>query len=310
MGNNEELKKLSAEIQRKGHIMSKLELLCQRERELTEETRRLHSVMEMEASDVEALEHISVTSFFYILIGQKVERLEKEKREALLATEKYKLVKSELDTVSKDIEKCRKELRYIERCEEKYAELWDKTVKDKVRAIEADSVEGAELNEKLSWLEARIKETDEALDEGQKVFNTAYAIIENLNFYITVMSYPRQTRRSSDRLEIQAHEKLKHADNMMLSLYSQVTRFKAELADVELDFDEEAYTYALAYASNYYVDMFAGICSNRGSVYEALEITGKIKAEASKLIFRLSERKKRLENDLAYTENKINNFNI
>ena len=310
MDNNEELKKLQSEIQRKKHTESKIELLRGRESELAEETSRLRAVMEIEVSDAEALDQTSVMSIFYTVIGQKVEKLEKEKREALIAAEKYKLAKAELDTVTSDIEKCRKELRYIQRCEERYAELWDKTVKDKANAIEDSGAEGAELNKKLFWLEARIKETEEAIAEGEKVFSTSYSIIENLNYYIAVMSNPRAHRKSSDRTEIQAHEKLKHADNMLLSLQSEVTRFKAELADIDLEFDGEVYSYALAYASNYYADMIAGLCLNGGSVYGALDSTEKIKSDASKMIYRLNERKKRLENDLCYIKKKINNFKV
>ena len=108
----EELKCLLDEISKKEHILSKLNFLCARESELVEETSRLRTDMEIEEAEAADMGKPGITTFFYTLIGKWDERLAKEKQEAADATEKYRLAVSELDEISSDIEKCRKELRH------------------------------------------------------------------------------------------------------------------------------------------------------------------------------------------------------
>lgn len=309
MEKKEEVRNLLSDIAKKEHIISKLGFLSAREKELIGEVAYLRTEMEMEEAEAVEMEKTGVLTVFLTIIGQRSERLEKERKEAIIATEKYKLAKSELDAITLDIEKCRRDLRYIERCEKKYAELIKEVATEVGENNESSEIRA--LREQLFVIESRIKETDEAIAEGERVYRAAMAVVELLSQYIKAWHpqhhYGGLKRTRSEKTKILAHEKLKQADNMLKDLPETVTRFRAELADVDLDFDGEVYPYALVSATNYYADMFAGAFTNDGSEYIARDSTKKLGNDAIQIVSRLEKRRSRLESDREVIKKKIEN---
>lgn len=304
----EELNFLQEAIKGKKHVKAKLELLRERERELIEETSNLKKIMDYEQSDVDRLNEANVVSIFYTIVGKKVEKLDKERKEAIIAEEKYKLAEAEYREIVSDIEKNERELQYIRRCEEKYAELWNIAVNSVIDTAAENNGEVAELKKQISDVEARIKEIDEAIAVGERVFHVADAILEHLYFYKRVFGYYPYTRSrsSSYRLEQEAHKRLKAADNMLTSLQSEITRFRAEISDVDLDFEKEAYPYALVRASNYYLDMLVKLINFDDGIDEAEKELKSLKLDVGQILERLSERKERNKKNIYHLERKIN----
>ncbi len=302
---NSQLKELKLTIAEKEHIEAKLEALKSRERVIGSEVIELRRIMEYECADVEKLENLGAVSLFYSLIGKKVEKLDVEKREAVLATEKYKLAVAELEDISRDIEKCERELRNIKRCEKKYAELWKLAVDKKVEDETEVKYDGelARLKEQLIETEVRLKNTDEAISEGDKLFSLGDEISELIHEYIEVNGAQRKHTPAYELIE--AHEKLKRADNMLRHLNGQISRFRAELADVDLGFDmqHDSYEYSIVGASNYYADRFV---ASEGSRYEVLREIRKLKAELGNILHRLEQRRERLQKNAESIEEKIN----
>lgn len=303
---NSQLKEMERTIAEKEHIEAKLNALKTRERDIGGKVVELQQIMEYECADVEKLEKLGAVSLFYSLIGKKVEKLDAEKREAVVATEKYKLAVAELDDILRDIEKCERELRNIKRCEEKYDELWKLAVDQSIMngREQSDTAELSELKEQAAKLAARLKNTEEAIAEGDKLFSLVDEIAELIAIYIYVMrNYNRHTPES---VMIEAHEKLMLADNKLTHLPGQISRFQAELADVDLSLDpqqQDVYNYALVGSSNYYIDMFI---STGNSVYDVQRALGELKPQVSRVLYRLSQRRERLQKNILDTQENIN----
>lgn len=298
-----QLKELKLTIAEKEHTEAKLKALKSRESELGSNVTELRGIMEYECADVEKLEKLGTVSLFYSFIGKKVEKLDEEKREAALATEKYKLAVAELEDVSKDIEKCEKVLRNIRRCEEKYDELWKGVLEQKINgeAGESENSELQALNEQSIQLEARIKNTDEAISEGDKLF----LLIDKINVLLCEYCKVMRSRNSSTAEVIEAHENLKRADNMLSHMNGQISRFRAELADVGLEFDmqNEIYDISIVGASNCFANMFV---FTEGDYYKTSDRMNRMRSELSKTLHRLAQRRERLQKNAESVREKMN----
>ena len=299
----ETLHALQKDIRKKKHTLSKLEYLKKRESELIVLTADLCKIMEYENADVEKLESFCALSLFYSFIGKKEEQLDKEKKEALAAAESYKLAQAEYKEVTLDIEKCERELKYIKRCEEKYAELWNETVKSAVD----DNTDIAVLRKQMLDIDARINELEEAIAEGNVVFRSADTVIDRIVFYLTAdYTVNRDFFDSEQDVKERAHRSLKAADNILYELPTQIARFKAELADVGIDFNGEDYPYALVRASSYVADEIVKTITGDFSSYEAIAAMKSLKADVSDIVFKLEETRDRQKRNKARIQSNIN----
>ena len=290
-------------IASKEHVIARLEFLKERAEVLGGEVIALRKIMEYEQQDVDRLEGVSGVSILYTLLGKKVEKLDKEKREALLAIEKFKLADTELKEIMADIEKCERELRYIKRCEEKYNELWRATLSD-IASTEGNT-ELQELRDEALRIESRLKETEEAIFEGEKAFNLMDEIIDLIDQYLIVL----YSRHSGYGETFEAYEKLKLADNKVERLPTVLSRFRAELSDVELEFrddivNESIFGYSILTSSSYIVNSFN---VNRFDAYELSADLKRLKGQLSRVIFRLNERRERLRKNHENVCEKISN---
>lgn len=246
MGYDERLSEMRSKLSERKHILSKIEYLKKRERELFDEVPILKAVMRLEAEDVEKLEGFTALSVLYTLMRKKDHMLEKEKAEAYAAAASYELASHELKTVGEEIEKCEARLCFLDNCEERYAEL----LKEKEQAVLEKSLpENREIERlalRIAELDEELREIEEAAAEGRRVIEITKEIVELLNAASDKL-YDGWEIRIQNKIEgttilnILAEDirNTKVADNMLMSLPAQITRFKTELADIEISFNCE-----------------------------------------------------------------------
>ena len=288
-------------IASKEHVNARLVFLKEQASVLGGEVIALKGIMEYEQQDVERLESISGVAIFYTILGKKEKMLDKEKREAVLAVEKFKLAESELRNITKDIEKCERELKYIARCEEKYKELMMATLSD--ISLDNENLELKRLKDEALKIEARLRETEEAISEGERTFAQIDEIIDILDNYNSL----RYSRRSTAGERQDAWDKLMLADNKLSSLPTLLSRFRAELADVELVLsddiiDEEILKYSLMPSTSYILDSLG--FGNDDTYYFSYDL-GHLKGQISRVLHRLFERRDRLRKNYEYIGEKI-----
>ena len=288
-------------IASKEHVNARLVFLKEQASVLGGEVIALKRIMEYEQQDVERLESINGVAILYTLLGKKDEMLDKEKREAVLAVEKFKLAESELKNITKDIEKCERELIYIARCEEKYKELMKSTLSDV--SSKDENTELVRLKDEAVKTEARLRETEEAISAGEKVFSQIDEIIDILNKYNSL----RYSRKSTLGERRDAWDNLMIADNKLSSLPTLLSRFRAELADVELVLsddiiDEEMLQYSLIPSTSCILDSLG--FGNDDTYYFSYDL-GHLKGQISRVIHRLTERRERLRKRYEYACKKI-----
>lgn len=271
------LEELRTEMCKKEHVLAKLEVLRQRRGELAEEVSRLKDVMQYEKADVERLEKMGAVSFIYSFLGKKQEMLDKEKKEAMEASANYYSAYEELSTAESKILRLEKELKYIDRCEEHYEELWNEIISGDVASEDNDSEKMLEYLSRLTASRARLNEVNEAIVAGKRVI----ASIETIRNAIDEEYNARRYSTAFDGSERNAHENMKMAENLYVALEGQLLSFKAELADVNVDLTATLKQYKLVTFSNYMMEDLFGVASHEFSAYVELS---KLKAEVGKVM--------------------------
>ena len=115
------------QLKEKSEEKKRLErLINTAKRELSEQKNKLTdltSELKKEHDDVKRLEGAGLTSMFYSFMGNKVERLEKERQEYLAARLKYDTCKNEIEHIEIEIDKLNKQVGEIGNPDADYQKL-------------------------------------------------------------------------------------------------------------------------------------------------------------------------------------------
>lgn len=232
---NEELEKLSEQIDKKKHLKNKLESLEGQQKQLRKRVSELHLIMIEEQKDVEKLDGISLATLFYSIIGKKEAMLDAERKEAYAAAVKFETTNKELEDVEKDIIKCKSELLDLFDCEEKYNRL----ISEKTEEIKVSgnpiSTEILQYEEELAGLKSQEKELNEAIFAGNQAKNV---IDEIRNLLDDAESFGKWDLWGGGLVtDIMKHDRLDSAQSKVETLQIKLRKFKTELSDVQLGVD-------------------------------------------------------------------------
>ncbi len=251
---DEKLKQLNQQIHTKKSLEAKhTELEAQRET-LHKHVTQLKKIMWTEQADVDKLTRTSMTSILSVMLGNKENRLEKERAEACAAKMKYDSAMRQLQAVEEDLHHLHSELRTIASCEQQYQEL----LEQKAQAIEQSGSETAKqlfaLDEQITALQSQKKEIQEAISAGSRARNTINSILSSLNnaedwgtldlFGGGVLS------------DLAKHSHLDDAQEKVETLQEELRRFKTELADVTIQADLQIRVDGFLRFADYFFDSF------------------------------------------------------
>lgn len=305
--NNDELVLILEQIERQKHLKSvQTELMKQRE-ELSVRVGEAQMQMESERADVEKLEGRTVAAFFASVIGKKEEKLQKERAEAYAASARYESLCCELDAVKSRIGEIRKELGVLSGCENRYKKLYAIRLESVKNSNSPEAERIFALEKELGKVRERKKEIEEALFEGKRAKDIAY---EALNHLKSAKNWNTFDLIGGGGMftHFEKHDHLDSAQSSVEFLQAQLSRFKAELADVEINADMNVRIDGFMRFADYFFDgIFAdlavgdrideGISRVSNTKYEidrAIEKLGEIKSGVEKRETILSENIKKI----------------
>lgn len=229
---DEELRTLQLQAARRPQLETKLNALCARQTELERKVRDLDYVARIEQNDVDELEGRSLAALFYLLIGQKDEKLDKEKAEAYAAKVRYDAAAQELTALQQDIHSCREELHALSSAQQRYTQL----LAEKEAAIKASGSPAAaqilELEQQLGSCKAMQRELQEAISAGRGALRTAAAVLEHLDSANSLATW--DMLGGGTLADLAKHDRLDQAQREVEYLQVQLSRFRSELADVTI----------------------------------------------------------------------------
>ena len=226
----DELSLLQAQLTYKMRLEAMLGELRSQQAVLQEKAVRLEKTMLSEKKDVERLEEGSLTALFYLLTGQKTEKLDRERREYYAARIKYDAAVRELKAIEQDIECTREDLEDLADCETRYAKAMEQKRLAIAQAGNARSEELLGREQSLTFLQSQERELEEAITAGTAALRTANDLVHSLKQAESMGIF--DVLGGGFLTDMAKHETLDEAQKNVEQLQLDLQKFNKELADV------------------------------------------------------------------------------
>lgn len=177
---NERLTDMKTKMKEKERLTSILTKLSTQKNEAMGRRTELLKQLRKEQEDVEKLENLSFSNFLHTVLGNKVEKLEKEKEELISAKLSFDTANAEVERLERELDMTRKRILDIGDVQKDYIQLMKE--KEKILIDKSDS-----YKEKLEGMleeEARIisehKELGEAIQAGNELLSSLNSVQKSL----------------------------------------------------------------------------------------------------------------------------------
>ena len=232
---DERLKELHRQKLQKKRLQA-MELELERQRaEAAKKAAELNEIKKKEQADVDKLEGKSIKALFATLAGNKEEKLSKERQEAYAAAMKYDAAQRDLQGIMYDLENCKIELENLEEIEKEYEHLLEERKNSIKQEGSRRANEVIALEKQMEDISHEIVELEEALDVGYRAFDIVEKIVNELNEAYSLAEW--DTFVDNMFMDMQKHDHLHTAQDLIQNLRDELRRFKTELADVNIDGD-------------------------------------------------------------------------
>ena len=232
---NKRLEELREQMASRNRLERILKDLKAQKQELSDKVYELENEKLKEQADVEKLEGRSLAALYYFVIGQKQDRLDKEKQEAYAARVKYDAALSELNAVEADIQNTENNLRAAQRSEQEYQKVLQEKAAFMKESGNPNTSQILEFENQLAQLENQLTELKEAISAGDSALATVRRILSSLE---NAEGWATWDMLGGGLIaDVCKHSSLDDAQALIENLQIQLRRFKTELADVSVQAD-------------------------------------------------------------------------
>lgn len=250
-----ELNEQLAVIKEKGRMYEKwndrLEKLNQEEAEWKTKVQQRLEHLQKEQNDVDRLNSMTLSAFFYHLIGKKEDRLEKEELELMESKAEYDTASQMLTDIQEQRSRVQQELdgqRKYQFWQSDYKVLWGKKEND---LLEKDA-ELQQMAEDREHLSGELQELNEADREGQYLLDAleraekALSSAGNWGVYDMMGGGMISTHIKRSRMD--------DAQVAIMDAGRRLRRFQKELEDVKIAVNTELHLGGLLSFADYFFD--------------------------------------------------------
>ena len=222
------------QLKEKTEEKKRLETLLQKAindlNELQEKLLLLKSQLKKEFEDIQKLEGVGLTSLFYSILGNKVEKLDKERQEYLSAKLKYENCQNEISELETEIEKIKFKISDLGDPETNYTNfLNSKSSLLKKRQDEQFRRFESQLEKQL----AQKKELNEAIEAGEMALKGLKSAIHSLQ---KAKGWGTFDMLGGGLLATAIkHSNIDEAKSVILDVQVWLKKFKRELSDVQFE---------------------------------------------------------------------------
>ena len=189
--------------------------------------------LKKEFKDVQQLEDGGITSLFYSILGNKVEKLDKERQEYLAAKLKYENCKNELEQLKSEIKQIE---NYIAELGNPETEYLSKLDKKSLKMRESGDSNFLNFEKLLEALYAQKKEINEAIEAGEMALQGLRSAIKSLK---SALGWGVYDMLGGGFLATAVkHSNIDNARETIHDVQVWLNRFRRELSDVHLDTGE------------------------------------------------------------------------
>ena len=250
---NERLEQLREKMARRRRLNAEVSALEERRASLAQRVQQLKEETYKEQLDVDQLENFSAAKLFYQIVGKLDERLEKEQAELYAVALRYDSARQELQSVESELDSRRRELSLLEGCEREYERL----LAEKARVLREDPNSPSArrllaLEERQAQLSAREKELNEAIRAGYDALSDIGTIEESLS---SAEGWGTWDVFGGGLISDMAkYSHLDEAQRQINTLQRSLSRFRTELADVDIRMDIQIEVDSFLRFADYFFD--------------------------------------------------------
>lgn len=250
---NERLEQLREKMARHRRLSAEVSTLEERRVSLAQRVQQLKEETYKEQLDVDQLENFSAAKLFYQIVGKLDERLEKEQAELYAAALRYDSARQDLQSVESELDSRRRELSLLEGCEREYERL----LAEKARVLREDPNSPSArrllaLEERQAQLSAREKELNEAIRAGYDALSDIGTIEESLS---SAEGWGTWDVFGGGLISDMAkYSHLDEAQRLINTLQRSLSRFRTELADVDIRMDIQIEVDSFLRFADYFFD--------------------------------------------------------
>jgi len=229
----EEINKQLTEIKERLRAQKKAQSMLLKAQQTSKDEKirlkKLSAQLKKENRDVEKLERLSITGLFYQILGNKEEKLDKERQEYIAANLKHDECSHSVKALEREIAIYEKKLKELGDPETEYKNVLEEK---EALIMKTGGKQVLRLSENLADVQADIKEINEALDVGNEV-------LENLRDVISSLKSAKNwgifdVAGGGIIATAVKHSKIDKANAFIHVVQQNLRRFQRELADVNI----------------------------------------------------------------------------
>lgn len=225
------LEQHAARLARRDRVAAMLQQLQLEQAALAEKVQQLGAILERETGDVARLERNSASAVIYSLLGKKEEKLDRERMEAHAAKLKYSAALSEQADGQRRIQQLALEKESLSGAERDYSNTFE-ALRQLLRQDGSHTEGLADLERGMAAAKSQLQEIDEALSAGGDCMAQIEQIESSLS---SADSWGTWDLIGGGLLtDLAKHSHLDEAQAGAERLQTLLSRFRTELADVEL----------------------------------------------------------------------------
>jgi chromosome segregation ATPase len=279
--------------------LQRVTAILQEEEKKVEQLKRQLS---KEEEDVARLEGFSLASIFYTVIGQKLEKIDKEQQEVIAAKLKYEEAVQTIEDIKKEIQQYKEKLKDVANAKAQYDELVSRKEQMIYDQNSFWSEELFALTEREAEAFSQIKEYDEAISAGEAAvdkLNEALASLDSAKGWSTFDMLGGGLLSTAMK-----HGKMDDAKEYIHQVQKHLRHFQAELSDIEGQMKTNLEMGGLLRFSDYFFDGLIIDWFVHGQISDCYDQTVETKQKVSEVLRMLNEKRDSLDAELSAIKEK------
>ncbi|AFM00514.1 hypothetical protein Desde_2168 [Desulfitobacterium dehalogenans ATCC 51507] len=290
---NQDLNARLAQAQQGSARLQKIDAMLKELRgelqELETHEKKLKRILEQENIDVEKLENKGLAAFFYSVMGNLEERIEKERSEALAARLKYDQALKDIEEVHSGIAKLSLErLNYVD-CPLEYKDLYAQKRKMLLEEKGAKAQEIIALTDEVSHRRINLKEINEAIAVGNRVLDSLNNALGSLS---SAEGWGTWDLLGGGMISgLAKHSHINSAQAEIEKTQSLLRQFRTELTDIRIGTDLNLKTEGFIKFADFFFDGIIADWFMQSRINESQASVENIKNQVQMIIEKLLEMK-------------------
>jgi hypothetical protein len=233
-------------------LESKLKLAEEQLNRAQEKSKKLEKILKKEENDVTKLEKLSLTGLFATILGNKEQKIKKERQEFLAAKLKYDTNQELIVELAKDINTAQEEMKLYDHIGVNYEVLLQRKEEVLISQQGKPAQELLLIAEEKGMLAAEEKELREAEAAAQAVVCSLNELMGTLKSaeewgYVDMIGGGMITTYIK-------HSKIDKAKSQIITVQNKLHRLQRELKDLKIDSNLEMNVGGLATFADYFFD--------------------------------------------------------